>query len=93
MLKQISNHNDVIAAMINDPMEYHLNAGMIIGDGTQQVNLGELNDAQKKRYASKQEEKLTEFKEALIRYRITPLEINTDEPVLSQIRKLLGGRR
>jgi uncharacterized protein (DUF58 family) len=93
LLKQISNHNDVIAAMINDPMEYHLHAGMIIGDGTQQVNLGELNNVQKESYASKQEEKLTDFKEALIRYRITPLEINTDEPVLAQIRKLLGGRR
>lgn len=93
LLKQISRHNDVIAAMINDPMEYDLDSGMIIGDGAQQIYLNELYKEKKKIFAAKQQKRRKEFKETLINYRITPLEFHTHEPILAQIRRLLGGKR
>lgn len=93
LLKQISRHNDIIAGIVKDELEYKLNSKMIIGNGDQQINLSEINAEQKDKYALKQKEKLAEFKETLINYRITPLEFNTIETVPNQIRKMLGGRR
>ena len=93
LLKQISRHNDVIAGIVMDEMEYNLNSRMIIGDGDQQINLNEINAEQKEKYTLNRKEKLEKFKETLINYRITPLEFNTTETVPNQIRKMLGGRR
>jgi uncharacterized protein (DUF58 family) len=93
LLKQISQHNDVIAGIVTDDMEYKLNSGMIIGAGDQQINLSEIKVEEKDKYTFNQKAKLEEFKENLINYRITPLEFNTSEAVPDQIRKMLGGRR
>jgi uncharacterized protein (DUF58 family) len=93
LLKQISRHNDVIAGIIKDEMEYNLNADMIIGDGVQQINLSEVNKEQKEKFALSKKEKLEEFKNTLINYRITPLELNTNETIPDQLRKILGGKR
>lgn len=92
-LKQIAQHNDVIAGIVKDDMEYELTARMIISNGSEQINLGEVNENLKNKYRTIQKEKLEEFKDALISYRITPLELNTYETVITQIRKMLGGRR
>ena len=93
LLKQISRHNDVIAGIITDEMEYQLKSEMIIGDGDQQINLSEIKAEEKNTYTSNQKAKLEEFKETLINYRITPLAFNTNEAVPDQIRKMLGGRK
>jgi uncharacterized protein (DUF58 family) len=93
LLKQISRHNDVIAGIIIDEMEYKLNSTMIIGDGDQQINLGEINTDQKDKYTLNRKERLEDFRDTLINYRITPLEFNTSDTVPHQIRKMLGGRR
>ena len=93
LLKQISRHNDVIAGIITDEMEYQLKSEMIIGDGDQQINLSEIKAEEKNTYTSNQKAKLEVFKETLINYRITPLAFNTNEAVPDQIRKMLGGRK
>jgi len=93
LLKQISRHNDVIAGIIKDEMEYNLSDDMIIGDGDQQINLSEVNKAQKEKFALSQKEKLEEFNSTLINYRITPLELNTNETITIQLRRILGGKR
>lgn len=92
LLKQISRHNDVIAGIIIDEMEKKPDSNVIIGDGDQQINLSEVSNDQKIKYILNRQKKLKEFKETLFNYRITPLEFNTNEPILEQIRKLLGGR-
>ena len=93
LLKQISRHNDVITAIINDEMEHNLKSGMIIGDGEQQINLNEIKNEQKEKYSLSLKERLEDFKNTLISYRITPLEFNTNETMLTQFRAMLGGGR
>ena len=93
LLKQISRHNDVIAGIIADEMDLNLGSDMIIGDGSEQINLGELTSDKKETFSRTQKEKLERFRETLISYRITPLQFNTHEPILNQIRKMLGGGR
>ena len=92
LLKQISRHNDIIAGIISDEMEYQLNSHMIIGNSDEQINLSEINSEQKTKYAIDRKEKLKDLRETLINYRITPLAFNTSETVPEQIRKMLGGR-
>jgi uncharacterized protein (DUF58 family) len=93
LLKQISRHNDLIAGIIVDEMEKEIDSGAIIGDGGQQINLSEVNADQKVKYKLNRQKNLKEFKETLYNYRITPLEFNTNETILDQIRNMLGGRR
>jgi hypothetical protein len=92
-MKQISRHNDVIAGIIEDPMECRLEADVIIGDGDGQINLKEIETKIKDQYAEVRRAGTDEFKETLIGYGITPLELNTVETVVYQIRRLLSGRR
>jgi len=93
ILKQISQHNDVIAGIVKDEMEYELGGDLIIGNNDKQLNLSEVNKVQKDKYINLQKENLKNFKDKLMSYRITPLELNTYEKVVDQIRKMLGGRR
>jgi uncharacterized protein (DUF58 family) len=93
LLKQISRHNDVIAGIIADEMELNLGSDMIIGDGGEQINLSELTSDKKESFSQTQQEKLETFRDTLISYRITPLQFNTRESILHQIRKMLGSRR
>lgn len=93
LLKQISRHNDLIAGIIADEMEKKLDSSAIIGDGDHQINLDEVDADQKANYTTNRQKNLKEFKETLFNYRITPLEFNTKETILEQIRNMLGGRR
>ena len=52
-----------------------------------------LTNKQLDQYGEKQNLKMRELQDNLIRYRITPLMFNTDEKVALQLKVMLGGGR
>jgi len=92
-IKKITRHNDVIAGIVKDELEYRLTDNMIIGAGNAQINLREVSSEIKQKYVQNRKAELEKFKATLLNYRATPLEFNTRETVLTQIRRMLGGKR
>jgi len=93
LLTQLSRHNDVLAINISDQMELNLNANMIIGQADSQINLSETNSEIKKKYTKYAVDRKKYLNENLNRYGITVLDLNTTEPVIDQIRNLIGRNR
>jgi uncharacterized protein (DUF58 family) len=93
VLKQISRHNDVIAAIITDPYETDLKTDMIIGEGESQINLAEIDTKKKEQFTNIMSKRIKHLKDTLFRYNITTLQFNTFESNLVQLRRMLGGRK
>lgn len=89
-LSNISRHNDIIAIMINDPMEFEFPNGKIpIGDGTHQLMM-DGKEKTKSEYGKEslglRERNLEFFK----KHQIPVMEINTAEDLTSQIKNIFG---
>lgn len=91
-LSKIARHNDVIAVMINDPMELELPAQKLpVGDGHYQVMVKD--DARVRQRFSEQSAALKEENLVLMRkYNIPVMELNTVEPLVDQIKRIFGRR-
>lgn len=91
-LTRIARHNDVIAALISDPMEMELPTGKLpLGDGDRQLLIkGAEKDRKKFREAS--QELRDNNLDLLAKYRIPVMEITTAEPLNDQLKKIFGKR-
>lgn len=93
-LSRIASHNDVLVALVNDPLEVNLpDAGAkVFGKGDLQL---EVNTGSKKlREAFQQdfEERKEAAKRFLIQREVPMMPVSTDEDVVLQFRRLLGQR-
>ena len=93
-LSRIASHNDVMVALINDPLEVNLpDAGSkVFGRGDLQLEV----DTGSKKLREAFQEDFAERKEAakrfLIQREVPLMSVSTDEDVVLQFRRLLGQR-
>ncbi|MBU2899079.1 DUF58 domain-containing protein [Vibrio hepatarius] len=98
-LKQLQQHNDVLAVTISDPLEQSLpqdlaNINWVIGDGYHQLNLDSQAKVSMAR-ASLEEKTQTQRKslvELMAMKRLPHIELNTSGEHIAQFQKLVGGR-
>ncbi len=92
MLTRIAAHNDVIAALLYDPVKLELpDAGrLVISDGELQLELDSGKGRLRRRMSDYFDEKLKGIKEDLGRVGVPVLLLHTAEDPAIQIRRLLG---
>jgi uncharacterized protein (DUF58 family) len=91
-IKQLRQHNEVIACHIFDPLEQTLPkmSQMIVSDGIQQIQFSSEKKQIQKNYETEIARQLESYVEAAKKYRIPLIEIDTITPVEKQLRKALG---
>lgn len=91
-IKQLRQHNEVIACHISDPLELQLPemSQMIVSDGVQQIQFSSENKKVQKKYQAEITRQLESYVKAVKKYRIPLIEIDTISPVEKQLRKALG---
>ncbi len=93
-LRRISRHNDVMLVRIFDPMEKELPENeLVFSDGSNQLVFDGRTETLREKHNALFESKLNDLKESVQNYNITVLPINTVEPVVDQVRKLIGLQR
>ncbi|TWX65921.1 DUF58 domain-containing protein [Colwellia demingiae] len=91
-VKQLRQHNEVIACHIFDPLEQTLPkmSQMIVSDGVQQIQFSSEKKHVQKNYEAEIARQLESYVKAAKKYRIPLIEIDTISPVEQQLRKALG---
>lgn len=94
LLRQLSRHNDVIAAMVFDPLwqrmpEYR---ALVVSEGRLQVELRIQNERVRAPLASLFKGRTVEVAELLRTSGVPLMALSTDEPVVDQVRHLFGER-
>ena len=91
-IKQLRQHNEVIACHIFDPLEQTLPkmSQMIVSDGVQQIQFSSEKKQVQKNYQDEIARQLDSYVKAAKKYRIPLIEIDTIAPVEQQLRKALG---
>jgi uncharacterized protein (DUF58 family) len=91
LLVKMSQHNDVLAVHVSDPMERALPSGrMILSNGRQQITADTRRAELRDRYSANYQAWLAELSHTLRRYRIPLLQIDTCNPIGRQVRDQLG---
>ncbi|WNC66878.1 DUF58 domain-containing protein [Thalassotalea nanhaiensis] len=92
LIKNIRQHNDVIACQIYDPLEQQLPemSNMVVSDGEKQIQFSSLNRNTQEKYRVSIEQQENRFESATRKNRIPLLSLNTLEPIEKQLRKALG---
>ncbi len=92
IIKQLRQHNEVIACHIADPLELKLPkmSQMIVSDGVQQIQFSSEKKQVQKKYQAEIARQLDSYVKAAKKYRIPLIEIDTISPVEQQLRKALG---
>lgn len=89
-LSHISRHNDVIAVMINDPMEFEFPDGKIpIGDGQYQVMM-DGKEKTKTEFGKEGQSLRNQNLDFFKKHRIPVMEITTAEDLTTQIKTIFG---
>jgi len=91
-IKQLRQHNEVIACHIFDPLELTLPkmSQMIVSDGVKQIQFSSTHKHVQKKYQEEIARQLESYVKAAKKYRIPLIEIDTITPVEQQLRKALG---
>ena len=91
-IKQLRQHNEVIACHIFDPLEQTLPkmSQMIVSDGVQQIQFSSEKKQVQKNYQAEITRQLESYVNAAKKYRIPLIDIDTITPVEQQLRKALG---
>jgi len=93
-LRRISRHNDVILVRVFDPMEKELPENeLVFSDGSNQLVFDGRTETLREKHNASFESKLNDLKESVQNYNITVLPVNTIEPVVDQVRKMIGLQR
>ncbi|MFV1981371.1 MAG: DUF58 domain-containing protein [Rhodothermia bacterium] len=93
LLVKMSQHNDVLAVHVSDPMEKTLPVGrIVISDGHRQITADGSQADLRDRYSNDFEQRLTDLEDRFRRYRIPVLKLDTVRPIGRQTRDQLGHR-
>ena len=93
-VKRMAQHNDLIAALVYDPLEKDISraSNLVVSDGHYQLQI----DPERRDLGSRFEESfstgITSLQASLRRHGMPVLPINTIDPVFDQLRSTLGGR-
>ncbi len=95
LLTQIAEHNDVLAALIYDPLQTELpeKGRLVVSDGDLQIELDVGRKKVKRAISEFFPDRLREMKETLRAIGVPVLPIHTAEGVAEQMRDLLGTMR
>jgi len=94
LLRQLSKHNDVVAALVFDPLwqqmpEYH---ALVVREGRLQVELRIQNARVRAPLASLFNERTAEVAELLRSSGVPMMALSTAQPTVDQVRRLFGER-
>lgn len=94
-LSRLTRHNDVLAALVFDPMERDLtDAGRLaFSDGAGQLEVDTGSRRLRDRYRNRFDQRLGQLRHAALRYEIPVLPLHTGAGAAEQIRELIGRRR
>ncbi len=92
LIKLISRHNDVMLAMVYDPIARELPdiGTMVVSDGEQQIVLDSSSAGIREKIPEVLEGRLSPLTDELSKYGVPVLPIHTAEGVAEQVRKILG---
>ena len=92
-IKQIRQHNEIIACHVFDPLELNLPkmAQMVVSDGDKQIQFSSTDKDMQQKYQAKIALQLKAYDDTAKKYRIPLLSIDTLTPIDSQVRKAFGG--
>jgi uncharacterized protein (DUF58 family) len=90
--KLLARHNDVLVALIYDPLEVNLpDAGrLVVSDGELQLEIDSGDSTLRQSFTARFNERLSGIQEKLLRYGVPVLPLHTAEAVAPQVRRLLG---
>lgn len=93
LIKQIRQHNEVIACQVYDPIELALPkmSQMVVSDGTKQIQFSSQDKKTQEKYRIEINKQLKTYSDAAKKYRIPLIPIDTLSDVDKQLRKVLGG--
>jgi uncharacterized protein (DUF58 family) len=91
-IKRLSQHNEIIACHVHDPLEQSLPqmSQMVVSDGDQQIQFSSSNKDIQKKYQAVIEDQLSRYTNTARKYRMPLISIETVSPVVQQLRKALG---
>jgi uncharacterized protein (DUF58 family) len=94
LLRQLSRHNDVVAAMIFDPLWQRMpeHRALVVSEGRLQVELRIDNERVRLPLAGALEERTVEVAELLRSSGVPLMALSTAEPAVEQVRRLFGQR-
>lgn len=92
LMTRLAEHNDVMVLFVYDPLEAELpNAGkLVISDGDLQLQVDAADVDLRQRYNEDFESRLDAARSLLLKRQIPVLPISTAQPVIEQVRDLLG---
>ena len=92
-IKDIRRSNDVIAALVSDPLEQAIDPAhkLVVSDGTFQLEVNSEDDTAIARYRNQYTQRLTDLTDTLKRHDIPLLTISTASDVAAQVQRKLGG--
>jgi len=92
-IKDIRRSNDVIAALVSDPLEQAIDPAhkLVVSDGTFQLEVNSEDDTAITRYRNQFTQRLTDLTDTLKRHDIPLLTISTASEVATQVQRKLGG--
>jgi hypothetical protein len=91
-ITSLSAHNDVIAALVYDPMEKELypSGSLFLSDGTVSVDVDSSSESFQKRFSSRMEERAGGLMHLSKKHTIPLFSISTERSVLDQVQEQLG---
>lgn len=94
LVTQLNEHNDVLTALVYDPLEAELpDAGrLVLSDGTGQLEVDTSKRGLRKRFRQEFQERLDWMREVSRKQAIPLIPLSTAEPVAEQVRDCLGHR-
>ncbi|CAB3787447.1 hypothetical protein LMG28688_02470 [Paraburkholderia caffeinitolerans] len=94
LLRQLSAHNDVVAAMIYDPLWQHMpvQRALVVSEGHLQVELRIQNERVRAPLTSLFEGRTAEVAQLLAASGVPLMPVSTAEPTVEQVRRLFGER-
>ncbi len=94
-IKRIAQHNDVICALIHDPLERNISnaSNLVVSNGRYQFQIDPDEHDLGEKFEASFQDSFSNVRTQLQRLQIPILLIDTEETVSSQLRKALGGRR
>lgn len=92
-IKQLRQHNEVIACHVFDPLEMQLPemSQMVVSDGNWQIQFSSQDANTQQKYQAEIAQQLKTYTDTAKKYRIPLLSIDTLTPVDKQVRKAFGG--
>jgi uncharacterized protein (DUF58 family) len=94
-LKDIRQRNDVIAAVVTDPLEHSVESAdkLIVSDGYYQLAVAKESGETQRRFRQAFQRRLTDLTENLKRHAIPLIPITTTADVATQLQQQLGGQQ